>query len=82
VSLLIRREPNAVPCRLIVKQVDVKGLPMRKPLAEEKTFPTLAAAVDHLKREFDELQQLREALAKAERSNLERDQRRRTEPLS
>jgi hypothetical protein len=55
---------------------------MSNPLAEGKTYPTLAAAVDHLKREFDELQQLREAVAEAERSNLHQDQRPRVRQLS
>lgn len=43
---------------------------MDKPLAESKTFSTLSAAVDQLRREFDELQQLREAVAEAERSDI------------
>jgi len=52
---------------------------MRKQLAEGKTpsmlSPTLAADVADLKREFDKLQQLRAAVAEAERSNLDREQR-------
>ena len=43
---------------------------MDKPLAESKRFSTLSAAVDQLRREFDELQQLREAVAEAERSDI------------
>jgi hypothetical protein len=55
---------------------------MSNPLAEGKTSPTLEAALDHLKREFEELQQLREAVAEAERSNLDRERRPRARPLS
>jgi hypothetical protein len=55
---------------------------MSNPLAEGKTYSKLAAAVDHLKREFDELQQLREAVAEAERSNPNQDQRPRVRLLS
>jgi hypothetical protein len=55
---------------------------MSNPLAEGKTYFKLAAAVDHLKREFDELQQLREAVAEAERSNPNQDQRPRVRQLS
>jgi hypothetical protein len=62
--------------------MDLNGLPMSKQLAEDRTSPALAAAVDHLKREFHELEQLREAVAEAERSNLDREQRPRARPLS
>ena len=55
---------------------------MSNPLAEGKTSPELEAAVDHLRREFDKLQQLREAVAEAERLNLDREQHPRARPLS
>jgi hypothetical protein len=42
----------------------------------------LAAAVEDLKREFSELQQLRETVAEAERVHLSRHQRSRARPLS
>jgi hypothetical protein len=41
-----------------------------------------ASAVDHLKRDYGELQQLREAVAEAERTYLNRQRRSRTMPLS
>jgi hypothetical protein len=41
-----------------------------------------ASAIDHLNREFGELQQLREAVAEAERSNLNRQQRPQARPES
>jgi hypothetical protein len=43
---------------------------------------TLAAATDHLRHEFDRLQQLRETVAEAERSYLDRQRRLRARPLS
>lgn len=58
-------------CRM---ELHLKGLPMRKPLAEGKYSPTLTA-VDDLQREMDALLELRKAVAEAERSNLERRQR-------
>ena len=42
---------------------------MRTPLAQSKTLDTLAAARDSLRRELNELQKLREAVAEAEREN-------------
>jgi hypothetical protein len=42
----------------------------------------LASAVDHLKRDYGELQQLREAVAEAERTYLNRQRRSRAKPLS
>jgi hypothetical protein len=42
----------------------------------------LASAVDHLKRDYGELQQLREAVAEAERTYLNRQRRSRAMPLS
>jgi hypothetical protein len=55
---------------------------MSKPLAEDKTAPRSAAAVDRLRREFEELQQLRKAVAEAERCSLDREQRAKFRPLS
>jgi hypothetical protein len=42
----------------------------------------LASAVEHLKRDYGELQQLREAVAEAERTYLNRQRRSRAMPLS
>jgi len=55
---------------------------MSKPLAEGKTATGPAAAVDRLRREFEELQQLRKAVAEAERCSLDRKQRPKFTPLS
>jgi hypothetical protein len=43
---------------------------------------TLAAATDHLRHEFNRLQQLRETVAEAERSYLDRQRRLGARPLS
>jgi hypothetical protein len=43
---------------------------------------TLTIVADNLKRELDELRQLREAIAEAERAYLDRQQRLRVTPLS
>ena len=42
----------------------------------------LASAVEHLKRDYGELQQLREAVAEAERTYLNRQRRSRARPIS
>jgi hypothetical protein len=42
----------------------------------------LASAVDHLKRDYGELQQLREAVAEAEQAYLNRQRRSRAMPIS
>jgi len=47
-----------------------------------KALRTLAAETDHLTHEFKRLQQLREAVAEAERSYLDRQRRLRARPLS
>lgn len=53
---------------------------MNKPPA--LSIPVLIAADEHLKREFHELQQLRKAVAEAERSHLDRELRPLAKPLS
>jgi hypothetical protein len=55
---------------------------MSTPLAHDKTSTLLAATDDQLRREMSELQKLREAVAEAERSNLNRQQRPEPRPLS
>jgi len=47
-----------------------------------KALPALASAVEHLKHEYGELQQLREAVAEAERTYLHRQQSPQARPLS
>jgi hypothetical protein len=42
----------------------------------------LVSTVDHLKRDYGELQQLREAVAEAERTYLNRQRRSRVKPIS
>jgi hypothetical protein len=59
-------------------QVFLKGVPMDKPPA----LPQLTAADEQLKRAFKELQRLREAVAEAERSYLDREPRPLARPLS
>jgi hypothetical protein len=55
---------------------------MSTPLAQDKTYTLLAATDDRLRREMSELQKLREAVAEAERCNLDRPQRAEPRPLS
>ena len=55
---------------------------MRIPMAQSKTLDTLAAASDSLRRELNELQKLREAVAEAERSKLDRQQPPEARPVS
>src|SRR4030095_16902052 len=55
---------------------------MSTPLAQDKTSATLAATDDRLRREMSELQKLREAVAEAERCNLDRQQRAEPRPVS
>ena len=71
---MVRLEPTSVPGRPTVEwNLDLKDLPMRKPLAEGKKSPA-PTAIDDLQREMDELQELRKAVAEAERSTLDRKQ--------
>lgn len=63
------------------RQVFLKGVPMEKPPAL-RIILQLTAADEQLKRKFKELQQLREAVAEAERSYLDREPRPLARPLS
>jgi hypothetical protein len=49
---------------------------MGKLLSQDKTHASLTATDDRLKREMSELKELREAVAEAERSNQDREERR------
>jgi hypothetical protein len=74
-TAVIRREPISLFERpTIVRGQHRKGFPMSRSLAQDKTQALLAATDDRLKREMSELQELREAVAEAERSNRDRQE--------
>ena len=55
---------------------------MSTPMTQDKVSTLLAATDDRLRRELSELQKLREAVAEAERSSLDRQKRAEPRPLS
>jgi hypothetical protein len=57
-----------------------RGMGMQ--IVQFRTLDALGKAADRLDREWDELQKLREAVAEAERCNLDRQQRAEPRPLS
>jgi hypothetical protein len=57
-------------------------MPGNNQIEVNNALQTLAAATDHIRHELERLQQLRETVAEAERSYLDRQRRLRARPLS